>query len=421
MPVNRRHVLATAGVGATSALAGCLGDDDPSANLWHGLGTAATNALDEQVAGFIDETGRSIDAQAVDDLEEQLESTIPMDEGPELFGWTHDWLGNFEQRNFVTDASEELTVDLDELFLDQAAAAPRYEGGVYGLPYAAETVTLLYNQELVDEPPETVDELVEAADAVHDPDENTYGLVAPIDPYTISGWLHAGDGFYHDPDTDTIGVDDPATVEALAYYRDTLWPYQPDSADYDDQVEPFHDGNAAFAIVGPVEYEFEEDGDGITNEAVGATQLPTADIGQPSPYVSVQLWYFSRLIDGVDDGGLLDWLLGSNGNDSEAGEIAVEFAEWHTTNEGFATRNAADDILFLPVLSAVAEEVDEDPVAAYLDSLRAGQPIPKAPAMRVVWEPLADAIEAVLVDDDDPASALADARSQIDDEREELP
>lgn len=418
MPVNRRRVLTAAGLATTSALAGCLGDDESTASLWHGFGVDASNDLDDDISTFGEETGQSVNAEAVDDLEQQIESTIPVDQGPELFGWAHDWLGDLKQRDFLYDAREDVTLDLNAHFVDQAVNAAQFEDGLYGLPHSAETVTLLYNTEHVDEPPSTVAELVETAESAHDPDEDVYGLVAPIDPFWISGWLHAGDGFYYDPETETVGVDHDATVEALEYYRDTLWPLQPDSGDYDDQVDPFHDGDAAFAIVTPVEYDFDDED--IDEKNVGATALPTADIGEPSPYVQVQLWYFSRIIDATDGGGLFDWLLGGDDDDGEAGEIAIEFAQWHTTNGTIARQNATEH-RSVPVLSSVAEEIDDDPVSAYSSSMRAGQAIPAVPAMRAVWEPVGEAIQDVLVDGDDPSSALGDARDRIDDELETLP
>ncbi len=57
--------------------------------------------------------------------------------------------------------------ELDQ-FTDAAASAVQFDDAVVGLPHSAETVTLIYNTDIVDEAPETIDDMVSAMESYHD-------------------------------------------------------------------------------------------------------------------------------------------------------------------------------------------------------------------------------------------------------------
>ncbi len=77
-------------------------------------------------------------------------------------------MGDYYQREFVVDQSDELSVSLDQ-FTDAAASAVQFDDAVVGLPHSAETVTLIYNTDIVDEAPETIADMVSAMESYHDP------------------------------------------------------------------------------------------------------------------------------------------------------------------------------------------------------------------------------------------------------------
>ncbi len=183
--------------------------------------------------------------EAISEIEDQLSTAIPAGDGPETFAWAHDWVGNYHEQGFAYDAADDVNLDLDATFTDAAADAVRFDGAVYGIPYGAETVALMYNEELVDGPPETLEELVEIMDDYHDPAEGQYGLSCPpADPYFTSTFLHAFGGYFFDDETESLGVDQDEFIEGVELLQESIWPYVPQDPAYESQVPVFDDGNA---------------------------------------------------------------------------------------------------------------------------------------------------------------------------------
>ncbi len=124
----------------------------------------------------------------------------------------------------------------DELYPDRLLFVDRWDGKVYGLWYRIAVESLIYNTMLfekagIDKPPETWDELREAAEAITKPAEGVYGFgtywVDPNHPFEhFSGWLAANEGGIIAEDGKTVLVDDPKSIEALDFwvqmYKDKL-------------------------------------------------------------------------------------------------------------------------------------------------------------------------------------------------------
>lgn len=425
MPIDRRTVIKGIGVtGAAAAVAGCIAteeeeeptdddpaddgtdgaDDDPeddtaveetgSASLWHAFAEAEANDLVEYVERFESETGHEIREEELAELEEQLNTSLPVGEGPDTFAWAHDWLGPFEERGWLYDASDDLTVDVEGTYTGAAQQAITWQDGIYGLPFAAETVGLLYNRDMVDSPPETLEEAVEIMEDHHDPAAGEYGISYPMnDPYFVSAWIHAFGGFYYDAEADELGLELDETIEGLETLVDSFWPYAPADPEYESQVAVFNDGNAPLAINGPWQVGGFRDA-GID---VGVAKLPTVDGNEPSPYTGVQMWYFTQEV----------------ANDDDALLAAREFAEWYTTDEEVILTNA-ENHGFIPVEQDLAEhdELDED-VVAFAENVAIGRPMPAHPKMDQVWDPVTDALERVLNDEQTARESFEQAADEV--------
>ncbi|QSW99580.1 extracellular solute-binding protein [Haloterrigena alkaliphila] len=395
MALQRRKLLAGIGGMATLTAAGCLGNEDEGTTLWHDFNDGEQETLEEQVAAFNEDREEELNVEQVPEIVDQLDTAIPSGEGPETFAWAHDWVGTYYDRDFVYDASDDLSIDLDETFTEAAADAARWEGGVYGLPYAAETTTLMYNEDLVDEPPETLDEMVDIMEEHHDPENNTYGLSCPpADPYFISAFTQAFGGRFFDSETEDTRIDDDEFIEGVELLRDRIWPYVPEDPNYDVQVPVFADGNAPFAINGPWEVGGFRDG-GVD---VTVTSFPEIDGGDPTPYTGIQLWYFtSNLADAPD----------------EELETAVEWAEYHSTSEDAILSNA-EDHGFIPVHQKYADDDDlgED-VAAFAETVGMGVQMPAHERMDQVWNPVEDGLEQAFNGQASPAEAMETAAEEI--------
>lgn len=427
MTMDRRTILKNLGVaGGIGALAGCVGveeqdgpessgedgsdssgdggtdteegsdDSGPSgtATVWYSLSESEKDEREAAIQQFEEQTDHSIDNSDISDMEQKTTSAIPAGQGPHTFEWAHDWVGDYTERGFLVDRSDDLGVDLDQ-FTPAAAEAAQFDDGVYGLPHDSETVTLIYNTDIVDEPPETVAEMRSTMEEFHDPENNQYGLGYPFnDPYFLSAWLQAFDGRLFDPEADeTLGVDSEEVIEGAQFAVDNFAPYMPNDPQYEPQASVFAEGNAAFAINGPW-YLSTLNEKGINYEVM---ELPTAEGASPTPYTGITMWYFTT---GMEDGG-------------DNVVAAQEFIEWYTTNEDLLLENAEEQGS-IPVLQSLVDG-DElpDSVQGFAQSVEQGIPMPSDPRMNQVWDPVKNALTKMFNGDDDPQPALEQAADEI--------
>jgi arabinogalactan oligomer/maltooligosaccharide transport system substrate-binding protein len=420
--MDRRTVLKNLGVaGGIGALAGCVGveeqdetgssdgdgtdsddgssgsdDSGPSgtATVWYSLPSSEKDEREETIQQFEDRTSHSIDNSDISDMEKKTTSAIPAGEGPHTFEWAHDWIGDYSERGFLVDRSDELNVDLDQ-FTTAAADATQFGGGVYGLPHDSETVTLIYNTDIVDDAPETVEEMRSVMEEFHDPENNQYGLSYPFnDPYFLSAYLQGFGGHLFDPEADeALGVASDEVIEGTQFAVDNFAPYMPNDPKYEPQASVFAEGNAAFAINGPW-YLSTLNEKGINYEV---TELPAPEGGSPTPYTGITMWYFAS---GMESGG----------DDAAA---AQEFIEWYTTNEELLLKRAEEQGS-IPVLQSLVEgDKLPDNVKGFARSVEQGVPMPSDPKMNQVWAPMKNALTKVFNGDSDPQPALEQAETEI--------
>lgn len=396
MPTKRRHVLKGIGGATAAALAGCtsLISGDDSSPLWHEFTDSEEDTFQNHLDTFNDETDHDIGASGIANLEDQLQTTLPAGDGPMSFTWAHDWIGKEYENGTLYDASDQFDIDVGETFTEAAAQAVQWDGNVYGLPYAAETVGLMYNKDMVDEPPETVSEMVSIMEEYDG--EGEYGIGYQGDAYHLSAYLQGFGGVIYDEDADELGVDSDAVVEGLTFIRDNFYEHNPNDIEEDANISVFENGTAPFVVTGPWNLGGFRDA-GID---VGVAPLPTPEGGEPTPYTGVQMWYLTSRLEDADDG------------DHDA---VIDWAEWYTTTGDVVTTNAQDHAM-IPVLDSVVggDELGSD-VDAFSQNVDMGMPMPASSKMDAVWEPLESAIDVVLSSGGDPQEELESAAEQIRD------
>lgn len=402
MDISRRPLIKSiGGTAAALSIAGCIGsddEDDDSFRMWTDFTDAEEDDIDSFISDFEAETDHTVDREDVAELEDQIETAMPAGDGPETWAWAHDWVGRFASRDdpeYLYDASDDLNIDTS-IYTEVAQDAIEFEGGIYGLPFGSETVTLFYNEDLVDQPPETLDEMIETMEEFYNPADAEYGLSYPAtDPYFASGFLQATGGLLYDDETNEVGVDGPEVVDALEMMEENIFSFIPEDPDYGPQVTPFVDGNAPFAINGPWELgNFQSELDNV-----GVAELPTVDGNHPRTFAGIQVWYFSAEM----------------AEDEEAREATVDWAEWYTTNQEVTQANVSNHGLG-PVHSEHAEEIDTTPeMEAFGTQVGHGIPTPLHPDMDSVWEPTADALTEVFNGEETAQAALENAAQRIRD------
>ncbi|SFR35982.1 sugar ABC transporter substrate-binding protein [Halogeometricum limi] len=427
MTMDRRTVLKHLGTaGVVGALAGCAGvqeqgegteasqsgdgsgdstasgDADSTtessgpagtAKAWYSLPDTEIPLRKEALGMYNEASKHTIEGADISDLRKKTTSAIPANQGPKTFEWAHDFVGDYYQRGFIVDKSDSISVEMDQ-FTDAAQGAVQFDGATVGLPHSAETVALVYNTEMVDSAPSTVSEMKTVMEEYHDPQNGTYGLGYPFDPYFTSAWAQAFGGYIFDPEEDPqLGVNTDATAKGVKFALDNFAPYMPNDPTYGPQAAAFAEGNAPFAINGPW-YLSTLNEKGVD---YGVAKLPTPEGGEPNPFTGITMWYFSKAMS----------------EDGPGTQAAMDFIEWYATNEDIALRNAKEQGA-IPVLDSIATSDDlPENVQGFSEAVQQGVPMPTHPKMNAVWTPYGDALTKLFNGDMDVKPALDEAAKTI--------
>lgn len=324
----------------------------------------------------------------------KITAAIPVGEGPDLFMWAHDWTGKLVKADFIVPIDEFVTFDLKEKFIESAWEACTFEGKVWALPDAAETVTLIYNKKMIEEAgvalPKTTDELETVMKKFME--MGKYGISYPWDPYHVSAYVHAFGGYYFDDETKKVGVNDPKTVQGLRFTFEKFKPYMPPEPSWEVQKGAFLEQQAPFMVTGPWLI-----GDikaaGIDPGFVLLPEIP--GVGTSKPYTGVKLTWMS-----------------SNVRDKESAFI---FMKWWATNVRLAVERA-EKFAWIPVLKEAleAEDVKKDPIISHFaEQVALGIPMPASPEMMHVWTPVYDVQQAVWIEAKTLEDALNEAQAKI--------
>lgn len=370
---------------------------DTSRNEWDAL-TAVTTRYTELV-------GTPIELVTVPDADFRPRMTLaaPEGDGPDVFGLiAHDWLGEFAVQNIALPwPVEEIHAPAE--FYPSSLAATTVNGQIYGIPLFSEALALIYNTDLVPEPPATWDALVALANELTTGDQ--FGFVFPLLTQYYQGPFFYGFGSYVFPyengtfDTSDIGLNNPAGIEAAKFLRDiynSQLPPMPeavlDAANAGAFIDgQFEAGNIAMTIAGP----WREPALVAAGIPYGVSTLPTLPNGQPmTPFVGYQALSVNAY--------------------SESVEAAQDFVNFAASEEGVLLMltgiNRAP--VRTPLISAAVElnpNLDQWAAQAAL-----GIPMPNIPAMGQVWTPWGDAMTGIVTNNvsDEEVQALMDQAVQ---------
>lgn len=333
---------------------------------------------------FAEESGVTIDVvqKPTADVRTDFISQAPTGQGPDMIVGAHDWVGDLVANGVVAPID---FASKAESFNEIAVQAFTYDGNVYGLPYALENVGLVRNNELVQDTPETLDELIAQGQEIG----AEFPLVVQMgengDPYTMYPiqtsfgapvFTMEGDEY-----TTELGMEGEAGT-AFAEYIQQLGQDGVLSADLggDQAKQAFLDGNAPYMITGPWwTSEFAAAGMDIDVLAV-----PSAG-GEPSaPFVGVQGVYISSY--------------------SENALVANQFLDFLSTVDAQSTLYEAGGRI--PALIEATETVDDELLLGFDEAAGDGQPMPAIPEMAAVWEHWGGA-QVAIVNGSSPDAAAA--------------
>ena len=362
-----------------------------------------TDVLQPFAEEFGEANGVRVEVQSlpVDDIQGDFVTAHEAGSGPDILVGAHDWIGNLVQNGSIDPV--QLPGDAAERFDEGAIDAVTYQGQLYGVPYAMESLMLVRNTELAPEAPATVEELVETGAALKEDGEAKEILGLQVsqtgDPFHLQPFYSSAGGYLFgtddegDPDPSDLGVGTDASVEAM------------------EKVA-----------------ELGEDGDGALKRSIDGDNVGALFERGETPYFVTGPWSLA----GIKDAGV-DYAIspvpGFEGMDEARPFLGVQSffvasgGENKVLAEEFIVNNVAQPELATalyeadprpPALLEVFEaaEADDPDLSAMMEAAEQAEPMPAIPEMSAIWDPFGKA-QAAVIGGEDPAGAVASAEQAI--------
>ncbi len=311
-------------------------------------------------------------------LQTALQAGIPAGKGPDMFIWAHDWIGKFVKGGLLQPINNLVTPQILGKFRPQATEAIQYKGNYYALPFAVETVALIYNKKMVPNPPTTFSQMLNIMKKYYNPNKKEYGIAYPVNPYFISAFAQAFGGYYFNDTTLKPGLNNSKTIQGFEFFFKNVWPYMAPTADYNTQMAIFVQNRSPFMINGPWSIETIKQ----NHIDFGVTYIPPITVNGktywPRPYGGVKLLYFAKGAKNL--------------------KAAWDFALWLTTTPS-VEETLAQKLGYIPALEAAANSpaVKNNPIVyGFSQSFDHAYLMPKSPLMDAVWTGTQDALNAIL-------------------------
>jgi len=395
--------IAVAVLGATASTAKATQKKGVTITIWDYFdappnGTAERTAMLKVANQWAKKTGNKVvDPGYVADKENKFIQAAPAGQGPDILMEPHDRLGSFAVPGLLAAAPKNLLSAKEKADYNPATlTAFSYGGKQYGLPWARETYFMFYNKDLVKSVPTTWGGVIQTAKKLTSGDQygflwdttNFYYDYAFIGGYGGYVFKHTSGGL----DPKQLGIDTPGSIKGLQLIQDltNFYKLTPATTNTDVMEGKFAAGKVGMIIDGPWAVA------GFKAKGVnfGVAGLPQFKKGQPmKPFMGVQ-----------------GFLVNSK---SKNAAVAWDLVKYLSQHMQLAMFKAAGRV---PVLNSVANLplVKKNPVTqAVIASANLGEPMPNIPAMAVVWQPMADALQTLVQGKATPAQAAANAQKAI--------
>jgi arabinogalactan oligomer / maltooligosaccharide transport system substrate-binding protein len=357
--------------------------------------------LEKVAADFEKEYGIKIEYKEVEmasKLRDQLRLDGPAGTGPDIVTLPHDQIGQVVTEGLITELK--LDKEVTEKFSQSSIDAQTYDGKVYGLPKSSETPVFIYNKDLMEEAPKTMDDLYTfSKDFTKD---EKFGFLALWDNFYFAHGIIGGMGGYvfnnnnGTLDPQDIGLNNKGAVDGTAYiqkwYTEGLFPNGIIGENGGSAMDGlFTEGKVAAVMNGPWSFQPYKDA-GIN---IGVAALPTLPNGEHvKTFMGVKGWHVSAY--------------------SKNQEWAVKFLEFITNDENAKYR--FEQTAEVPTNVALIDDpaiTENEGAKAVAEQSQYALPMPNIPEMGQVWDPMAKSLQTVVTGKTEPKAALDSAVEQI--------
>lgn len=328
-------------------------------------GDKGYNGLAEVGKKFEADTGVKVTVAHPDALEEKFPQMASTGDGPDIIFWTHDRFGGYAQAGLLAEVKP--TEAFKNKFTDFTWDAVSYNGKYIGYPVAVESLSLIYNKDLVPNPPKNWEEMAALDKELQKKGKRAimWNLQEPFFTWPVLA-ADGGYAFKFTPngyDAKNVGVNNEGAKRAMTFMKQMV-----DNGviaadvDYAIAESGFNKGDVAMTINGPWSWA-NIDKAGVN---YGVTVLPKLSGNPSKPFVGV-------LTAGISTA-------------SPNQDLAVEFLEnYLLTDEGLATVNK-DVPLGAVALKSYQKTLSKDSrIAATMDNALNGEVMPNIPQMAAFW------------------------------------
>lgn len=330
---------------------------------------------------------------------EKLRLDGPAGIGPDVLVLPHDQVGTAVVQGLIAE------LKVDKAFLDTftkpAVDAQTYQGKLYGIPKAVETIVMIYNKDLLPKAPETMDELYKFSKEQRA--AGKYGLLAKFDEiYYAYGALSGMGGYIFGQNSNgslnvkDVGLANAGSQKAVEYikkfYADGLFPngiIGDTGANAIDSL--FTEKKAAAVITGP--WAFQPYKDAGVN--YGVAPLPTLPNGERMhSFLGVKGYSVSTY--------------------SKQKDLAQKFVEFINSADNAKVRFQKTAEI-PPVKALIDDPLIKNDEKSRAVAIQAGYavPMPSVPEMQEVWAPANSALQLSVSGKQDVKKALENAVKNI--------
>jgi maltose/maltodextrin transport system substrate-binding protein len=300
---------------------------------------------------------------------EKITDTFPLaaqaGKGPDIVLWANDKVGEWADAGVI--APIEVSGRFSRKFFPTAWQAVLHREAIWGYPIGLETVTLIYNRDLlVGPPPADLSQLLSISQKIKSRNTNVVPILWDYKSAFYSwGILSSAGGYVFaktgpDYDLHNIGVATPGAIEALTQIIGLVRAgVLPKSVSYSMTEELMSQGRLAMTISGPWAWS------NLTKSGINFALAPVPGVNgkMGRPFVGVSVAYLNRTSPNQD--------------------LATEFLEhYFLTEEGIAAINRAKPIGVPALISSYEMIAKDNPLVRQLKlAVDQGQIMPNIPQM----------------------------------------
>ncbi|PJC86924.1 maltose/maltodextrin ABC transporter substrate-binding protein MalE [Vibrio sp. HA2012] len=385
-------MIALSTLAAISPFSANAAIEEGQLTVWIG-GDKGYKGLAEVGERFEEETGIKVTVAHPSSLQDMFPQTAALGDGPDIMIFAHDRFGGYAEAGLLAEIKPSQRIQ--EGTIDFAWDAVKYKGQLIGYPIAVESLSLIYNKDLVPNPPQNWEE-VEALNAKLQKEGKKAIMWNLKEPYFTWPLMAADGGYAFKYTPDGYDIKDTGVANIGAKNSMTFVKKLVDKGiissdmDYSVSEAEFNQGHVAMTINGPWSWS-NIDKSGIN---YGVTTLPKFNGQSSKPFVGV-------LTAGISTA-------------SPNKDLAVEFLEnYLLTDDGLRTVNN-DTALGAVALKSFQKELDKDVrIAATMNNAINGEIMPNIPEMNAFWGAVKNAIVNIVDDRQTVDAALADAEKQM--------